>query len=81
MLHKISFIFHKMTINFIISFSLLKQCFLTNHYNLNTHPDGIKINAAEGLYNIIMRYVVQCSAIHRELVPHLLLKHSHCVWQ
>jgi len=28
-----------------------------------------------------MRYVVKYSAIHSELVPHLLLNHNHCVWQ
>jgi len=28
-----------------------------------------------------MRYVVKCSAIHSELVPHLLLNHNQCVWQ
>ena len=26
-----------------------------------------------------MRYDVKCSAIHSELVPHLLLNHNHCV--
>jgi len=57
--------------------------FFINHWNLNTHPGRIKINAAEGLYlyHIIMRYDVKCPAIHRDLVPHPPLNHNHSVWQ